>query len=165
MVANVREALATADGVNASYYADNASRYLARLDQLNATIASQVASIPADCRKLVTNHDVLHYYADAYGFEVVGAVIPATTTSAQASASDVADIIRQIRAEGVSAIFAEASVNPALINQVARETNVKVVDDLYGDSLGEAGSDGATYVEMMESNTSKIAGALKTCRA
>jgi ABC-type Zn uptake system ZnuABC Zn-binding protein ZnuA len=165
IVSVIRQALSTADGANASFYADNASRYLAQLDRLNATISTQVASIPAACRKLVTNHDVLGYYAEAYGFEVVGSVIPATTTAAQASAADVADIITKIRAAGVPAIFAEASVNPALINQVAREANVKVVDDLYGDSLGEDGSDGATYVTMMETNTKKIADALKTCRA
>jgi ABC-type Zn uptake system ZnuABC Zn-binding protein ZnuA len=99
-----------------------------------------------------------------YGFAIVGAAIPATTTAAQASAADVADIVRRIRSERVPAIFAEVPVNPALINQVGREANVKVVDDLYRDSLGESG-DGATYVGMMESNTGKIVEALKGCQA
>jgi ABC-type Zn uptake system ZnuABC Zn-binding protein ZnuA len=165
MVMNIRDALSAADATNAPYFAENASRYLASLDQLNTQITSQIGSIPATCRKLVTNHDVLGYYAAAYGFEVVGSVIPATTTAAQASAADVADIVRKIRAQGVPAIFAEASVNPSLIKQVASEANVKVVDDLYGDSLGPKGSDGGTYIGMMEANTTKIAGALKSCRA
>jgi zinc/manganese transport system substrate-binding protein/manganese/iron transport system substrate-binding protein len=113
----------------------------------------------------VTNHDVLGYYATAYGFEVVGAVIPATSSGAQASASDVMEIVRLIESEGVPAIFAEASINPDLIRQVSREAGVTVVDDLYGDSLGPAGSDGATYIEMMRSNTAKITEALKDCAA
>ena len=163
MVENVRDALAAADATNAEHYHDNAKAYLARLDQLEQAIRTAVGSIPAACRKLVTNHDVLGYYADAYGFEIVGSVIPSTTTEARASAADVAEIVRKIRAENVPAIFAEASVNPGLIRQVGREAGVKVVDDLYGDSLGPAGSDGATYVAMMESNTRKIAEALKEC--
>src|SRR3972149_811460 len=126
-------------------------------------IEARVASLPPACRKLVTNHDVLGYYADAYGFEIVGAVIPSVSTEARASAADVADIVRKIRAERVLAIFAEASANPDLIRQVGREAGVKVVDDLYGDSLGPAGSDGATYVEMMRSNTRKIVEALRDC--
>jgi zinc/manganese transport system substrate-binding protein len=165
MVENIRDALIEADPGNASDYRDNATRYLASLEQLNGRIVSQVATIPAACRKLVTNHDVLSYFADEYGFTVVGAVIPATTTAAQASAADVANIVRQIRAERVPAIFAEVSVNPALINQVGREAGVKVVDDLYGDSLGESGSEGATYIGMMESNARKIVDGLKGCQA
>ena len=163
MVENVRQALREADAPNAALYDQNAQRYLAELDTLEASIRQQVATIPASCRKLVTNHDVLGYYADAYGLQVVGSVIPSATTEAQPSASDVADIVDRIRAEGVSAIFAETSVNPALVQQVGREASVLVVEDLYGDSLGPTGSDGATYATMMESNTRKIVGALSSC--
>jgi len=163
MVENIRDALAAADAANAAHYSESASAYLARLEELEGEIEAQVATIPAACRKLVTNHDVLGYYADAYGFEIVGAVIPSVSTEARASAADVAGIVRKIRAEGVTAIFAEASANPDLIRQVGREAGVKVVDDLYGDSLGPAGSDGATYVEMMRSNTRKIVEALRDC--
>jgi manganese/iron transport system substrate-binding protein len=63
----------------------------------------------------------------------------------------------------VPAIFAETSINPALINQVGREAGVRVVSDLYGDSLGSKGSDGETYIKMMETNTKKIVGALRSC--
>jgi zinc/manganese transport system substrate-binding protein/manganese/iron transport system substrate-binding protein len=163
MVETLRDALAGADAANAAYYGDNAAKYLASLDALDAKIKSDVATIPAACRKLVTNHDVLGYYANAYGLEIVGAVIPSTSTEAQPSAADIADIVRKIKAEKVPAIFAEASVNPALIRQVGREAGVKVVADLYGDSLGPATSDGATYIKMMESNTRKIVEALRGC--
>jgi ABC-type Zn uptake system ZnuABC Zn-binding protein ZnuA len=163
MVENIRDALSAADAENAATFAGNATKYLAELQALDASIKQQAAQVPAACRKLVTNHDVLGYYAQAYGFEVIGSVIPSTSSQASASAADVASIVRQIKAEGVPAIFAEASINPDLIRQVGREAGVKVVDDLYGDSLGPSSSEGATYVGMMQSNTKKIVEALKAC--
>jgi zinc/manganese transport system substrate-binding protein len=163
MVENVRDALSEANPDNAGDYRRNADAYIQRLEALDAGIRAQVSQVPPACRKLVTNHDVLGYFAAAYGFEVVGSVIPSVTTDAQASAANVANIVRKIRAERVLAIFAESSSNTALINQVGREAGVKVVTDLYGDSLGPSGSDGGTYISMMETNTRKIVEALKDC--
>jgi len=163
MVANIRDSLAAADAANSATYRDNASRYLAELDGLQSRISQQVASVPSACRKLVTNHDTVGYYAQAYGFTVVGSVIPSVSSEAKPSASDVADIVRKIGEQKVPAIFAETSINPALTNQVGREAGVKVIYDLYGDSLGPKGSDGATYIKMMESNTKKIVDALRSC--
>jgi zinc/manganese transport system substrate-binding protein/manganese/iron transport system substrate-binding protein len=163
MVEDVRDAFSQADAPNASFYAENAAAYLKRLDQLDGELRAEVAQVPSSCRKIVTNHDFLAYYAADYGFEIVGSVIPATSTEAQASASDVADIVRKVKAAGVPAIFAESSVNPDLIRQVGREANVKVVDDLYSDSLGAKSSDGGTYIDMMKADTKKIVDALKTC--
>jgi ABC-type Zn uptake system ZnuABC Zn-binding protein ZnuA len=163
MVENVRDALGAADPANAAAYAANAGAYLAELDALDAAIARQVADIPERCRKLVTNHEVLGYYADAYGFEFAGSVVPSLTSQAQPSAVDVAEIVELIREQGVPAVFAEASANPALIEQVGDEAGVTVVDDLYGDSLGTADSDGATYIGMMETNTRLIVDALRPC--
>ena len=165
MVENLRDALVAEDSDNADFYRENATAYLQALDALDAEIRAEVEAVPEQCRKLVTNHDVLGYYATAYGFEVIGAVIPSISTDSQASAADVAEIVGLIEAEGVPAIFSEASINPGLIQQVGRETGATVVDDLYGDSLGPSGSDGATYIEMMRSNTQKITGALKDCDA
>jgi ABC-type Zn uptake system ZnuABC Zn-binding protein ZnuA len=165
MVENVRTAFVTADPANASSYEANARAYLSSLDQLDAEIRARVGELPAGCRKLVTNHDVFGYFAEAYGFQVVGSVIPGTTTEAQASARDVAAIVSLIRQQSVPAIFAESSANASLVRQVAREAGVKVVDDLYGDSLGPKGSDGESYVGMMETNTRRIVEALKGCRA
>ncbi len=163
MVENVRDALIELDDANADYYRENATRYLSTLEALDRHIQTQVQSVPVACRKLVTNHEVLGYFADAYGFEVVGSVIPSTVTDAQPSAADVADIVRKIRDQDVPAIFAESSANPALVQQVAREAGIKVVDDLYGDSLGPASSAGGTYEGMMRENTRKIVEALKVC--
>jgi ABC-type Zn uptake system ZnuABC Zn-binding protein ZnuA len=164
MVENIRDALAQADAANTDYYRQNAIAYLASLDALDARIRQLVASAPLSCRKLVTNHDTLGYYAAAYGFEVVGSVIPSTSSEAKPSASDVADIVRKIRDEKVPAVFAETSLNPSLIRQVGREAGVRVVDDLYGDSLGPKDGEAGTYIAMMESNTRKIVEALKDCQ-
>ena len=151
MVEQVRDALVAADAANAA----DLPRPMppptsASSTALDTEIKSEVATIPAACRKLVTNHEVLGYYAEAYGLELVGSIIPGGSTEAQPSAAAVADIVRKIRDEKVPAVFAEASINPALVNQVAREAGVKVVDDLYGDSLGPPDSDGGTYIEMMQ---------------
>jgi len=163
MVENVRDALVALDGANADYYRNNAAAYLLKLEALDRDIQAQVQTVPTACRKIVTNHEVLGYYADAYGFHLAGSVIPSTVADAQPSAADVADIVRKVRAEHVPAIFAEASINPALVEQVAREANIEVVDDLYGDSLGPADGPGGTYEGMMRENTRKIVEALKDC--
>jgi manganese/iron transport system substrate-binding protein len=163
MVENLREALIAEDTARAEEYRQNAAAYLQALDALDASIRGEVEAVPAGCRKLVTNHDVLGYYASAYGFEVVGSIIPSTTAAAQASAAAIREIVTLVEAENVPAIFAEASINPALVEQVGREAGVTVIDDLYGDSLGPEGSDGATYIEMMRSNTRKIVAALRDC--
>lgn len=163
MVEQVRDALASADPANAATYRANAAVYVGKLTVLDAEIKAEVATIPTACRKLVTNHDVLPYYADAYGLTLVGSVIPGASTEAKPSAADVAGIVRKIKDQKVPAVFAEASINPALVKQVAKEAGVKVVDDLYGDSLGPKNSDGATYIGMMQANTEKIVTALKGC--
>jgi zinc/manganese transport system substrate-binding protein len=163
MVGNIRDALASADPANAGYYEQNAAAYIARLQALDLAIRAQVAQVPEQCRRLVTNHDTLGYSAAEYGFTVVGSVIPSISSEAQPSASNVGDIVDKIRAEHVPAIFAETSLNPALIRQVGREAGVTVVDDLYGDSLGPKGSGASTYIEMMEWNTTRIVEALRGC--
>ncbi len=165
MVENIRDALIKADPANAGFYSQNATAYEASLDALDGRIRQAVATLPDSCRKLVTNHDALFYYAQAYGLTVVGSVIPSVSTEAKPSASDVAGIVKKIREQKVPAIFSEASINPALIKQVGKEAGVKVIDDLYGDSLGPSSGSGGTYITMMDANTSKIVDALRPCQA
>jgi ABC-type Zn uptake system ZnuABC Zn-binding protein ZnuA len=163
MVTNIRDALIAADPAHADTYRQNADTYLSQLDSLDSEIRARVGEIPPACRKLVTDHDAFGYFAKEYGLQIIGAVIPSTTTEAQASASDIADLVNLIRQEKVAAIFSEQSVNPALSQQVAREANVKIIDTLYGDSLGAKGSNGDTYIKMMQANATTIADALKDC--
>jgi ABC-type Zn uptake system ZnuABC Zn-binding protein ZnuA len=109
--------------------------------------------VPAAERKLVTSHDALGYYARRYDIRVIGAVIPALTTAAQPSAGDVVKLVATIKREGVKTIFAESSVNPKVEAAIARETGAKIGKALWADSLGPKGSDGATYISSIESNT------------
>lgn len=161
MTANIRDALIEADPANEAAYQANAGTYITRLRELDRYIKDQIATIPPVDRKMVTNHDALGYYIDAYGLTFVGSIIPSMSTGAQPSAQDVAELIRKIKEAKVKAIFLESRVNPALARQVGSDTGAKVVDTLYGDALGEAGTPGATYEGMMRFNTDTIVSALK----
>lgn len=161
MAAGIRDALIAADPAGRAGYTERAASYLADLDTLDTWIREQVATIPADQRKLVTNHDAFGYYVRAYGFEYVGSIIPSMDTQAQPSAQETADLIDAIRAEDVKAIFTEQSLNPELARQIADEAGVAIVDDLYGDSLGPHGSGAETYIGMMRTNTTNIVEALR----
>lgn len=148
----IREALSRADPSGAAVYARNARIYLGRLRRLDAGIAACMRRVPASQRKLVTDHDAFGYFARRYGIDVIGAVIPSQTTQAQPSAGDVAQLVDTIRREHVHAVFPESSVSPKLANAIAHETGASAGYTLYGDTLGPAGSDGATYLQMERHN-------------
>jgi ABC-type Zn uptake system ZnuABC Zn-binding protein ZnuA len=141
--------------------------YERELERLDRAVAGCIDKVPPAQRTLVTTHDALGYYAARYGIDVVGTVIPSLSTEAQPSAGDTAALIRTIEATGVKAIFAESSVNPKVEAAVARETGATVGKALWADSLGPAGSDGATYVQSIESNTKALVegftGGAETC--
>jgi zinc/manganese transport system substrate-binding protein/manganese/iron transport system substrate-binding protein len=161
MATNIRDAYVAADSSNRDVYTTQAAAYLAQLDELDSWIRQQIETIPAANRKLVTNHDAFGYYVAAYGLEFVGAVIPSLDSKAEPSAKDIADLVDKIKAQHVKAIFTEASLNPKLEEQIASEAGVAVVDNLYGDSLGPAGSGADTYIGMMRVDTTLIVEALK----
>ena len=164
MVANIERALAKADPAGRLTYEANLRAYSAELDRLDTQVKAQIATIPPAQRKLVTNHEAFNYYAARYGLTVVGAVIPSFDTSAELSAKEVNELVARIRATGTRAVFSEASLPPQTAETIAREAGVRVVagpDALYGDSLGPAGSDGATYLAMMRHNTREIVANLR----
>jgi ABC-type Zn uptake system ZnuABC Zn-binding protein ZnuA len=129
-------------------YTRNAAGYVARIREMDVANRRLIATVPAADRKLVTNHDAFGYFAAHYGIAVVGSVIPSLSTSAEPSARSLAALIGRIRAQHVSAIFTESSLNPGLERQIAGEAGVRVYANLYGDTLGPAGSPGATYIGM-----------------
>lgn len=161
MVDNIRDALIAADPDGRSTYEANATAYNAVLDDTAAQVQSLIESIPPENRKLVTNHDAFGYFGRRYGLEIVGAVIPSSSTQAEASAGETAALLETIQRENVKAIFAESSVNPDLAEQLANDAGVQIVDDLYGDSLGEPGSGAETVDGMLLVNARLIAGALQ----
>jgi ABC-type Zn uptake system ZnuABC Zn-binding protein ZnuA len=163
MVRDIADGLAGKDPADRAVYEQNYTAYAAELDALDTKIQSRIDALPADQRKLVTNHDAFGYYVARYGLQFVGSIIPSFDTSAELSAKDLTDLVTTIKATGVKAIFSESSLPPKTADTIGREAGVKVVEGemaLYGDTLGPAGSDGATYLQMEEHNTTTIASAL-----
>jgi zinc/manganese transport system substrate-binding protein len=151
-VGRIRSALIAADPKARVAIERGARAYLGQLHRLDAGIARCFAAVPPAERKLVTDHDAFGYFAERYDIDVVGAVIPSQTTQAQPSAGDLAKLTTVIRREGVQAIFPESSINPKLAKAIARETGASADHTLYGDTLGPAGSSGATYLSMEVAN-------------
>jgi ABC-type Zn uptake system ZnuABC Zn-binding protein ZnuA len=159
-VDTIRAGLTRYDPDGAELYQANASAYTDQLMELDAWIDEQVAQIPPQRRVLVTNHEAFGYFAKAYGFRVVGAIIPGFSTGSSASAQQIADMIEQVKLYQAPAIFLDASDNPDLAKQIAAETDVIVVSDLHLESLAQDGP-AATYIEMMRDNVTKIVQALQ----
>jgi ABC-type Zn uptake system ZnuABC Zn-binding protein ZnuA len=159
-VAAIEDALTAADPPGAAAYKRNAEDYTRRLTALDGAVASCIDKLPPGQRKLVTTHDALGYYADRYGLEVVGAVIPSLSTQAQASAGEVAQLVDTIKREQVKAIFAESSVNPKVEQVIADQAGATIGKALWADTLGPKGSDGETYLQSIASNTRAIVDGL-----
>ncbi len=157
-VANIRDALIRANPTATAGYQTRATAYLAELTELDRWAREQLATIPAARRKLVTSHDSLGYFADAYGLEPVP--VSGLSTSAEANARDVAAIIDLIRHEQVPAVFFEVTSNPKLVRQIGADAGVRLAEPLFTDSLGAPGSDTATYLAAMRTNVSRIVAAL-----
>lgn len=144
----------------ATLYEANATQYRAELEALDAWIATEIAQIPTEDRLLVTDHLEFTYFAERYGFKLVGAVIPNYSTSADTSAQELAALEDAIRAQGVQAIFVGNTTNPALAQRVANDTGVQLVSLLTG-SLTGPGGEAETYLDYMRFNVNQIVQALR----
>ena len=155
----VRDTLAARDPANTAYYGANYDAFAARIDVLDEAVKATVASIPPENRKLLTYHDSWAYFAPLYGMTVIGAIQPADF--AEPSAQDIAEIIRQIRAESVPAIFGSEVFPSPILEQIARETGAQYVDDLRDDDLpGAPGEANHSYLGLMQENLRVMAAAL-----
>ena len=160
-VANIRDAFIKADPAGRAVYTANAAAYDAKLTALDAWIKTQVAQIPPKDRKLVTNHASAGYFADRYGFKVVGTVIPGFSTDETPTAQELAALVAAIRRSGAKAVFVEKDENPQLAQQIAAEAHIKAVTGILDHSLSAAGGPASTYIDMMKYDTGLIVGALK----
>lgn len=160
-VENIRDGLTQADPDGAATYKKNADRYIAKLNALDEKIKQAVSAIPPAQRKLVTDHDTFGYYADRYGLEIVGMLVPSFSTADASSAQQVAALIDKIRATGVRAIFLEQGANPQLAQQISQDSGAKIITGLYTHSLSDAQGPAPTYLQMLEYNTQLIVDALK----
>jgi ABC-type Zn uptake system ZnuABC Zn-binding protein ZnuA len=160
-VENIRDGLSQADPDGAGLYAANAEKYIAKLKGLDQWIADQVQQIPADRRFLVTNHESFGYFADRYGFKIIGTIMPSVSTGASPSAQQMVELIERIKKTGARAIFLETGTNPQLASQIAKEADIKVAKELYTHSITEPGGPAPNYLMMMQYNTTAIVNALK----
>src|SRR5690554_1271472 len=156
----IRDALAEADPANAASYRANAASYLEELEALDALVSLEASRLPEQRRKLVTNHHSMGYFARAYGFEVIGTLLPLSTDVGEAAAGDMSALIDAIRAAGIPALFVENVANSSLIERIAAEAGVTVAPSLYTDALGAPGSAGDTYLNMFRHNLAVITAAL-----
>lgn len=160
MVDAIRDALIELSPEDREKFTQNAAQLTGELKQLDSWIAQEIKTIPENKRKLVTTHDAFQYYARAYSIPVAGTLI-GISTEEQPSAQTVKRLVESVKAATVPAIFAETTINPALIKTVAEESGVKLAPrQLYSDSIGAAGSDGDSYINMMVANTRAIVEAL-----
>lgn len=151
-----------ADTTGDAAYAECGTQVADDIRAAETEVRTLLEGVPADRRILVTDHDALGYLADAYGYEVVGTVIPGGSTLGQPSSADLAELVATMRAEGVTTIFSGVGNPAAVADAVASELgdDVQVVS-LYEGSVGEPGSGAETYIGMMKANASAIASALQ----
>lgn len=146
-----RDKLMDIDPANADYYGENTDRYITKLNDLDQGIMHAVQSVPEQNRKLLTYHDSWAYFAPRYGMVVIGAIQP--SDFGQPTPREVAKLIDQIKAENVPAIFGSEVFPTEVVDQIAKEANVKIVSTLSDDDLpGDAGEPQNSYVGMMLEN-------------
>lgn len=160
-VENIRDGLSKADPAGAETYRRNAQSYTQELTALDGWIKEQVAQIPPEKRQIITNHESFGYFADRYGFKIIGTVLPGTSSLASPSAQQVAGLIDRIRAEKVSAIFLEAGSSAQLAEQISGETGIRVVTSLYTHTVTGREGPAPTYIEMMRQDVQAIVEALR----
>lgn len=161
---NVARILAALDPANAAAYQDNAAAYKAELIALEADVKEQLAVLPPEKRVLVTNHDSFAYFAQAYDFEILGTVVPGSSTIAEPSATDLTTLISTMEAHGVCTIFTETTVSDNLSQTVAAELDVcdaVQVVPLYTGAIGPTGSGAESYIAMFRANVEAIVAGLK----
>jgi zinc/manganese transport system substrate-binding protein len=158
-VANIRDGLIAADPADRLVFESNADVYLARLDELETQVKAAIAAIPPQNRRIITTHDAFGYFAREYGMTFIAP--QGVSTETEASARDIAKIIRQMKAQHVPAVFLENISDDRLMKQIARESGAKVGDKLYSDALSKPDHGAGTYIDMMRNNIAAFTKALK----
>ncbi|MBX8509953.1 metal ABC transporter substrate-binding protein [Pseudomonas cichorii] len=158
-VRNIMTALKKADPEGASVYEANGQRYIVQLQELDLYARDQIQSVPESKRKILTSHDAFGYFGDAYGVTFLSPL--GFSTESEASAADVAKLIRQIKSEHVTAYFFENSGDPRLVKQIADASGAQPGGDLYVEALSPPDGPAASYVQMFRYNVDKLTAAMK----
>ena len=159
-VANIAVSMAEIDPKNAVIYKANASSYNRRLKDLNNRALDQLERLTAGQRIVVTSHDAFGYLAAAYGLTFLAPV--GIDTDGEPSARDLAKLIDYLKAVGAGALFTENITSPSLIEQIARETGIKIGGRLYSDALSARGGPATSYEKLFEYNLGVIIKALSS---
>jgi len=159
-IKNIKDGLIEMDPSNAEHYMANYNAYAKKLKELDKYIVQKIQTIPEAQRLLVTSHDAFSYYGKRYGLQVEGVI--GISTESEAQTSDMVRVVKAIKNSGVPAIFVESTINPKLLQQIAKDNDVAIGGSLFADSIGEKGSGGNSYYDMLKSNTDVIVDALST---
>ena len=159
-VANIRDGLIAIDPEGKEIYEANAANYLNEIGVMEDAVKAAFAKLPQARRKIITSHDAFGYFGAAYGLEVIAP--EGVSTEAEASAKDVAKIIRQVKDEHIPAVFMENIADHRLLDQIARETGAKIGGTLYSDALSGPDGPAPTYLDMFKNNVGALTTALSS---
>ncbi len=159
-VANIRDALIAADPDGKDVYEANAAKYLAAIEAEDEAVRAAIAKLPEARRKIITSHDAFGYFGNAYGLEIIAP--EGVSTESEASAQDMAKIIRQIREEHIPAVFLENVTDRRLLDQIVSETGAKIGGVLYSDALSDKDGPAPTYLDMFRHNVGTLTAALSS---
>jgi zinc/manganese transport system substrate-binding protein len=159
-VANIRDGLIAADPEGKAVYEANAAKYLEAIAKEETAVKAAIATLPPERRKIITSHDAFGYFGSAYGLEIIAP--EGVSTESEASARDVAKIIRQIKQEKIPAVFLENVTDHRLLDQIARESGAKIGGTLYSDALSGPDGPAPTYLDMFRHNVGALSAALSS---
>jgi len=158
-VDNIAAGLSLVDPAGAPIYKANAEAYMAKLSELDKWVKSEFSSIPKPQRRLITSHDAFGYLGAAYGITILSPM--GVSTESEPSAGGVARLIKQIRKEKISAVFIENVSDPRLVEQISKESGVKLGGELYSDALSKPEGPAPTYIDMFKNNVTKMVAAMR----
>ena len=161
-VANISSALATRWPAHQAEIESRRTAYLARIDKLDRNVRDSLNAIPRAQRRVITSHDAFGHFGAAYGVDFLAP--QGWDTHSEPSAAAVARLIRQIRQQGVRAVFIENISDPRLVERIAQEGGVRVGGTLYSDALSVPGGPADTYHRLIEHNTRTLVDALSKPR-
>jgi zinc/manganese transport system substrate-binding protein len=158
-VDNIATGLIAVDPAGAATYQANAAAYKAKLAALNQWVKEEFSTIPRSKRRMITSHDAFGYFGAAYGVTILSPM--GVSTENEPSAGEVANLIKQIRQEKITAVFIENISDPRLVEQIGKESGVKLGGELYSDALSKPDKSAPTYIDMFKNNVSKMVAAMR----
>ena len=153
-VKNIAETLARQDPANAADYKSRAAAYSKELQALDTWAKAEIAAVPLVKRRVIASHDSLEYLSKAYGVTMI--TLNGWTNASEPSAAELAQLTKQIRQEGIRALFIDSITDPRAIQQVAKEAGAHIGGKLYGDALSAPGGEAGSYIAMIRHDVATL---------